>query len=481
MDFNNSYARLPEKFYQRINPVAVENPELIRVNHSLATELALDLPEDDNALAALFSGNAVIEGMDPVAMAYAGHQFGGFVPQLGDGRAVLLGEVISNIGKRFDIQLKGSGQTRFSRNGDGRSALGPVIREYIVSEAMHALGVPTSRALAMVTTGERVFREGPVPGGIFTRVASGLVRVGTFEYFAARNDVEAVRHLADYVIDRHYPEAKSAANPYIDLFRRVCEATAQLIASWMEVGFIHGVMNTDNTSICGETIDYGPCAFMDTYVPDKVFSSIDHAGRYAYNNQPTIGQWNMAALGGCLLGLFDDDVEKARAIGEEELKIFIPAFKKHYMDRMCRKIGLNSADERGFQLVRNLMQLMHQNHVDFTIAFRELSEDMNRFTALFAEIATIEPWVAEWSERIARQGESSAVVQERMCATNPVYIPRNHQIERAIRAAEDQNDFSLTHQLINILKTPYTVQSSSEIYIAPPKPEEVVRQTFCGT
>ncbi len=481
MDFNNSYAHLPEKFYQRINPVAVENPELIRVNHSLAAELALDLPEDDNALAALFSGNTIMEGMEPVAMAYAGHQFGGFVPQLGDGRAILLGEVISNTGKRFDIQLKGSGQTRFSRNGDGRSALGPVIREYIVSEAMHALGVHTSRALAMVTTGEQVFRERPVPGGIFTRVASGLVRVGSFEYFAARNDAEAVRQLADYVIDRHYPEAKSVANPYIDFFRRVCESTARLIARWMEVGFIHGVMNTDNTSICGETIDYGPCAFMDTYVPDKVFSSIDHAGRYAFNNQPIIGQWNMAVLGGCLLGLFDDDVETARAIGEEVLETFIPTFKKHYTDRMCRKIGLNRADERGFQLVRNLMQLMHQNHVDFTIAFRELSEDMNRFKALFAKADTSESWLAEWSEFIVEQGESLATAQERMCAINPAYIPRNHQIERAIRAAEDQNDFSLTHQLINILKSPYTVQSSRESYMAPPKPEEVVRQTFCGT
>ena len=481
MDFNNSYAQLPEKFYQRINPVAVENPELIRVNHSLATELALDLPEDDNALAAFFSGNTIMEGMEPVAMAYAGHQFGGFVPQLGDGRAILLGEVISNTGKRFDIQLKGSGQTRFSRNGDGRSALGPVIREYIVSEAMHALGVPTSRALAMVTTGELVFREGPVPGGIFTRVASGLVRVGSFEYFAARNDAEAVRQLADYVIDRHYPEAKSVANPYIDFFRRVCEATARLIARWMEVGFIHGVMNTDNTSICGETIDYGPCAFMDTYVPDKVFSSIDHAGRYAYNNQPTIGQWNMAVLGGCLLGLFDDDVDTARVIGEEVLETFIPTFKKHYTDRMCRKIGLNHADERGFQLVSNLMQLMHQNHVDFTIAFRELSEDMNRFTALFAKAIPIESWVAEWSEFIVEQGESLATAQEKMRAINPAYIPRNHQIERAIRAAEDKNDFSLTHQLINILKTPYIVQSSCENYMEPPKSEEVVRKTFCGT
>ncbi|WP_291329795.1 YdiU family protein [Desulfovibrio sp. UCD-KL4C] len=481
MDFINSYAHLPEKFYQRINPVAVENPKLIRVNNSLATELALDLPEDDSAMAALFSGNTIMEGMEPVAMAYAGHQFGGFVPQLGDGRAILLGEVISNTGKRFDIQLKGAGQTRFSRNGDGRSALGPVLREYIVSEAMHALGISTSRALGMVTTGELVFRERPVPGGIFTRVSSGLVRVGSFEYFAARNDAEAVRQLADYVIDRHYSEAKSAANPYIDFFRRVCEATAQLIARWMEVGFIHGVMNTDNTSICGETIDYGPCAFMDTYIPNKVFSSIDHAGRYAYSNQPNIGQWNMAVLGGSLLGLFDDDVETARAIGEEVLETFMPAFKKHYMVRMCRKIGLNSADELGFQLVRSLMQLMQQNHVDFTIAFLELSEDMNRFIALFGKASSIESWKAKWFELIAEQGDSLAVVQERMRATNPAYIPRNHQIERAIRAAEDQNDFSLTHQLINILKTPYTVQSGSDIYMAPPKPEEVVRQTFCGT
>ncbi len=481
MVFDNSYARLPEIFYQRINPVPVKAPELIRVNHSLAEELGLLLPEADDALAALFSGNTLLEEMEPVAMAYAGHQFGDFVPQLGDGRAVLLGEVVSGAGKRFDIQLKGSGQTQFSRNGDGRSALGPVIREYVVSEAMHAMGISTSRALAMVTTGEQVLREGSVPGGIFTRVASGLVRVGTFEYFASRDNATAVKQLADYVIERHYPSAKNAANPYIDFYRQVCETTAQLIARWMAVGFIHGVMNTDNTSICGETLDYGPCAFMDTYVPAKVFSSIDHGGRYAYNNQPTIAQWNMAALGGCLMSLFDDDADKARAIGEEVLETFIPTFKAQYQDGMCRKLGLVTVDDQGFQRVRDLMELMHQGHVDFTLAFRLLADDIEQFKGLFSESAAIESWFTEWSDQLVEQGENVAAAQERMRLVNPAVIPRNHRVEEAIRAAEDHNDFTLTHRLIDVLKTPYAVQPENEEYMTPPESDEVVHQTFCGT
>ncbi|MGL1862915.1 MAG: YdiU family protein [Pseudodesulfovibrio sp.] len=481
MVFDNSYARLPEIFYQRIHPVPVKVPELIRVNHSLAEELGLLLPEADDALAALFSGNTLLDEMEPVAMAYAGHQFGGFVPQLGDGRAVLLGEVVSGAGKRFDIQLKGSGQTQFSRNGDGRSALGPVVREYVVSEAMHAMGIPTSRALSMVTTGEQVLRDGYVPGGIFTRVASGLVRVGTFEYFASRDNTTAVRQLADYVIERHYPTAKNAPNPYLDFYRQVCETTAQLIARWMAVGFIHGVMNTDNTSICGETIDYGPCAFMDTYVPAKVFSSIDHGGRYAYNNQPTIAQWNMAALGGCLMSLFDDDADKARAIGEEVLETFIPTFKAQYQDGMCRKLGLVSADDQGFQRVRDLMELMHQGHVDFTLAFRLLTDDIEQFKGLFSESTSIESWLTEWSDHLAGHGENVAVAQERMRLVNPAVIPRNHRVEEAIRAAEDHNDFTLTHRLIEVLKTPYAVLSENNEYTTSPEPEEVVHQTFCGT
>ncbi len=481
MVFDNSYARLPEIFYQRINPVPVKAPELIRVNHSLAEELGLLLPEADDALAALFSGNTLLDEMEPVAMAYAGHQFGGFVPQLGDGRAVLLGEVLSGAGTRFDIQLKGSGQTQFSRNGDGRSALGPVIREYVVSEAMHAMGLSTSRALAMGKTGEQVLREGYVPGGIFTRVASGLVRVGTFEYFASRDNTTAVKQLADYVIDRHYSSAKNAANPYIDFYRQVCEATAQLIARWMAVGFIHGVMNTDNTSICGETLDYGPCAFMDTYVPAKVFSSIDHGGRYAYNNQPTIAQWNMAALGGCLMSLFDDDADKARAIGEEVLETFIPTFKAQYQDGMCRKLGLVTVDDQGFQRVRDLMELMHQGHVDFTLAFRLLADDIEQFKGLFSESAAIESWFTEWSDQLVEQGENVAAAQERMRLVNPAVIPRNHRVEEAIRAAEDHNDFTLTHRLIDVLKTPYAVQPENEEYMTPPESDEVVHQTFCGT
>ncbi len=480
MSFDNTYARLPEDFYERINPVPVEKAELIRINQALLKELDFALPKDEAGLASLFSGNTLLNGMEPIAMAYAGHQFGGFVPQLGDGRAVLLGEVSLPDGQRLDIQLKGSGQTRFSRNGDGRSALGPVIREYIVSEAMHALGVSTSRALAMVTTGEKVFRETPVPGGIFTRVASGLVRVGTFEYFASRKDVDSVRTLADYVIDRHYLAARKESNPYVELFRQVSAATAKLVAQWMSVGFIHGVMNTDNTSISGETIDYGPCAFMDNYNPAKVFSSIDYQGRYAYNNQPTIAQWNMAALGGCLLSLFHDDNDKAQAIGEEVLEEFTPVFKDHYQKVMCRKIGLAVHGDE-FQLVRDLMRLMHQSHTDFTNTFRSLSDDVEQFRLFFNQPEQIDSWLADWQGQLKVQGLSVDEAQANMRSVNPAFIPRNHRVEQAIRAAEGRNDFALTHQLIGILKHPFDAQPENAEYMDPPQPDEVVRQTFCGT
>lgn len=479
MTFDNTYAHLPEDFYQRLKPAPVAEPLLIKVNRPLAAELNLNLFDDDTELASIFSGNALMEGMDPIAMAYAGHQFGGFVPQLGDGRALLLGEVVNESGSRFDIQLKGSGRTRFSRGGDGRSALGPVIREYVVSEAMHALGIPTSRALAMVSTGEDVFREGPVPGGILTRVASGLVRVGTFEYFASRHMSDAVRQLADYVIDRHYPQARGAENPYIEWYRLVCEATARLVSQWMGVGFIHGVMNTDNTSIIGETLDYGPCAFMDTYDPGKVFSSIDQFGRYAYNNQPTIAQWNMAALGGCLLELFDNDPTTARSLGESVLEDFVPIFKRYYQQVMCAKIGLG-ADDDSFDLVRRLTETMHKDHVDFTVAFRSLTGDLDDFKALFSSEG-IGDWIVDWTDRIKSMGGTLSAAQESIRAANPAFIPRNHRVEQAIRAAEDDGDYSLTHRLIEVLRRPYEDLPEYAEYMTPPKPDEVVHQTFCGT
>lgn len=475
MTFDNSYARLPEDFYERIEPVPVDEPGFIRLNQHLADELGLALPTDEKELAAIFSGNTLLPGSEPIAQAYAGHQFGHFVPQLGDGRAVLLGEVVTDSGKRFDIQLKGSGKTKFSRGGDGRSPLGPVIREYVVSEAMYALGVPTSRTLAMVETGEKVFRETRLAGGISTRVTSSHVRVGTFEYFAARKMWDEVKLLADYVIDRHYPEAHEADNPYVALFESVVRAQANLVAHWMRLGFIHGVMNTDNTLLCGETIDYGPCAFMDHYDPAKVFSSIDHQGRYAFNNQPAIAQWNMACLGGCLVPLLHDDAEKAHETGEAILQTFTPTFKAHYQGHLCAKIGLESNDAN-FELVRDFNLLLHRYSADFTVAYRSLCDAADGNESPLRNTFDgndLNEWLTRWRETTPPNAEA-------MRRVNPTFIPRNHRIEDAIQAAYD-GDFAPTHKLIDILANPFDDQPENEDYMLPPKPEEQVQQTFCGT
>lgn len=481
MVFDNSYTRLPDEFYQRINPVPVSSPGLIRLNTPLAAELGLNLPENDAELAALFAGNTLFAGSDPIAQAYAGHQFGHFVPQLGDGRAVLLGEVVNDTGTRFDIQLKGSGQTPFSRNGDGRSPLGPVLREYIVSEAMHALGIPTSRSLAMVSTGEEVRRETVLPGAVLTRVAASHVRVGTFEYFAARKNTAAVIQLADYAIDRHYPHCREAANPYAALFEAVCHAQARLVAGWMTIGFIHGVMNTDNTTISGETIDFGPCAFMDSYNPEAVFSSIDHQGRYAYNNQPTIAQWNMACFGGCLVPLLHPEEDAAHEKGQAILDSFTPVFKEAYQGAMCRKIGLRTHGDHDFDLVRGLLTLMHRDHVDFTNVFRLLGTSDTAFAALFSSGDTVREWLKAWQARLTELGTDLEDARQTMHHVNPAFIPRNHRVEEAIRAAEDHGDYGPTHRLIEVLTAPYADQPENAAYMAPPKPDEMVHQTFCGT
>lgn len=476
MVFDNTYARLPERFYQRIDPVPVKQPGLIRINHELAARLELELPDDEARLAAIFAGNEPLEGAEPIAQAYAGHQFGHFAGPLGDGRAVLLGEALNSRGERFDIQLKGSGRTRFSRGGDGRSPIGPVIREYVISEAMHALGIPSTRALAMVTTGEQVIRDTPLPGGVFTRVAASHVRVGTFEYFASQGDNEAVRILADYVIDRHYPEVRSADNPYVSFYESVVKAQARLVAQWMSVGFIHGVMNTDNTTISGETIDFGPCAFMDHFNPAQVFSSIDLQGRYAYNQQPAIARWNMACLGGCLIPLLHDETEQAHAVGEAILEDFTGYFRTHYQAALCRKIGLADTDAN-FALARELMRLMHRDHVDFTLAFRYLvDEDDTSFRALFTSSDDLSTWL---SARDGALGDPEAARND-MRRANPAFIPRNHRVEQAIAAAES-GDFSLAHTLVDILRRPYDDQPEFADYMQPPRPDEVVRQTFCGT
>ncbi|MCC6915438.1 MAG: YdiU family protein [Rhodospirillaceae bacterium] len=477
--FDNSYARLPERFYQRIDPTPVAAPSLIRVNAPLARELGLDpsaltSPE----AAAILAGNVVAPGSEPLAMAYAGHQFGNFVPQLGDGRAILIGEVIDIHGVRRDIHLKGAGRTRFSRRGDGRAALGPVLREYIVSEAMAALGIPTTRTLAAVATGEQVLREGLLPGAVLARVAAGHARVGTFEYFAARRDIEALRALADYAIARHYPACREAANPYRAFLDAVIAAQADLIAKWLLVGFIHGVMNTDNMTISGETIDFGPCAFMDFYNPRQVYSSIDARGRYAYANQPTIGHWNLVCLAETLVPLLAETEEAGIAEAEHAMAAFGPKFEAAYRLGLTRKLGLGAAEE-DTALALELLRLMADNEADFTLSFRRLSEaalDPAKeagVRSLFKDPAALEAWLPAWRGRL-RDAEG-------MRAVNPAFIARNHLVEDALAAAVRDGDFGPFETLLEVLTRPFDDQPGREVYGLPPRPEQVVTRTFCGT
>ncbi|KAG1707683.1 UPF0061 protein [Nymphon striatum] len=436
----------------------------------------------------IFSGNKILEGSEPIAMAYAGHQFGGFSPQLGDGRAIQLGEILSPDGVRYDIQLKGSGPTPWSRGGDGRSALGPVIREYLLSEAMAKLGVPTTRALAAVTTGEQVARNTLVPGGIITRVATGFVRVGTFEYFHRRGNEAAVKQLADYEIERHYSLSKEAENPYIAFFTEVVERQIRLIAQWMQIGFIHGVMNTDNMSIAGETIDYGPCAFMDEFDNNRVYSSIDRDGRYAYNNQPKIGQWNLVRLAETLLPLFHEDQDKSVEMAQDILNGYGDAYQKCWLEGMRKKLGLLEEQDGDAALVGELLAMMNDGKADFTLTFYCLSELVTKFDDveqlkkihdLFSNqeftksVDKLNTWLPKWKDRLVKESLSNAELQVIMHGVNPVYIPRNHQVEAAIRAAEDHNDFSDFHDLHEVLQNPYELQSGKDSYLLPPEPEEV--------
>jgi uncharacterized protein YdiU (UPF0061 family) len=484
--FDNSYARLPAHFFARQLPSAAEAPLLVMLNEPLAIELGLDVAALQRDGAEIFSGNALPEGADPLAMAYAAHQFGGFVPRLGDGRAILLGEVIDINGKRRDIQLKGAGQTPFSRRGDGRAALGPAMREYLVSEAMFALGLPTTRALALVTTGQPVYRETTLPGAVFTRVAGSHIRVGTFQFFAARGDVEGTRALADYVIDRHYPRVRDSIRPYLALFEAITERQAALIAGWLHVGFIHGVMNTDNMTISGETIDFGPCAFMDAYDPATVFSSIDRQGRYAYANQPAIGQWNLARLGETMLPLFDDDLDTATELANGIIKGFGARFQAHWLDGMRRKIGLATEEDGDLDLVQALLALMQAETADFTLTFRRLADlaendDDAAFAGSFATPEAAGPWLDRWRQRLARESQTPPQRGKAMRAVNPAFIPRNHRVEQAIVAAVEEGDFSLFHALLDLLSKPYDDQPAFAAYAEPPKPAERVLQTFCGT
>ena len=486
MLFDNSYQNLPQDFFERINPVPVKDPQLIIFNNDLGKSLGIDQKISKKELANIFSGNEILKGSSPIALAYAGHQYGNFVNQLGDGRAVLLGEVSTPNQERFDMQLKGSGQTRFSRQGDGRSPLGPVIREYVVSEAMNALGIPSTRSLAAVTTGEKVFREVILPGGILTRIAKSHIRVGTFEYFAAQKNTENLKTLADYTIKRHFPSLKDVANPYLSLLEIVSERQIELISKWMGVGFIHGVMNTDNTSIVGETIDYGPCAFMDEYNPSTVFSSIDAHGRYAFGNQPLIAQWNMACFANSLLGLIDKDTEKATDKAQKVINNFPNKMSEAMMSVMCKKIGLDSTKPNSKETLTKLLRIMLDNKSDYTLTFRYLSEIIkgkrdSLFKQQFLEHKQISNWLKEWKELIKDQNLAKKEIALSMESSNPVFIPRNHLIERAIEAAVENNDFSEMKTLLTILSKPYEEQSKYGEYMKPPKPLEVVHQTFCGT
>ena len=489
--FDNTYVRLPERFYARLDPTPVAAPRLIQLNAKLAVQLgfdpaALETPEGVDFLA----GNRVAQGSEPLAMAYAGHQFGHFVPQLGDGRANLLGEVVGRDGMRYDIQLKGSGPTPFSRRGDGRAALGPVLREYLVSEAMAALGVPTARALAAVSTGETVVRDAALPGAVLTRVATSHLRVGTFEYFAARRDAEGVRLLADYALQRHYPEAARAQRPYRALLDGVVTRQAQLIAKWMDIGFIHGVMNTDNTSISGETIDYGPCAFMEAYDPATVFSSIDRQGRYAYGNQPNMALWNLTRLAEAMLSVLEqEEGNEQGAIGSatEALERFAPQFEAAHAAGLRSKLGLVTERDGDTALCQRLLDVMAANHADFTLTFRRLCdaaaspEGDAAVLRLFADSEAYTSWAMVWRQRLKAEPIATEEVVARMRMVNPGFIPRNHMVEAALHAAVQQEDCEPFKRLLGVVSEPYEDRPGLEAYASPARPEESVRWTFCGT
>ena len=486
--FDNSYARLPDRFFARLPPTPVAAPKLVKLNEGLARQLGLDperLSGPDGV--AILAGNRIADGSEPLAQAYAGHQFGGFVPQLGDGRAILLGEIIDREDRRFDIQLKGSGPTPFSRRGDGRAALGPVLREFIVAEAMHALGVPTTRSLAAVLTGEFVFREEALPGAVLTRVAASHVRVGTFQYFAVRRDVDGVRRLADHVIARHYPDAAATANPYRAFLDAVIARQAALVARWLAIGFIHGVMNTDNMSIAGETIDYGPCAFVDTYHPGTVYSSIDAQGRYAYANQPQIAQWNLARLAETLLPLLADSEAAQLEAGKAAIMAFGGLFEAAYAQEFRAKLGLREAREGDLDLAHDLLDRMTKNEADFTLTFRRLADAAADpatdavVAELFKDPTTYAEWANRWRARIALEGGDPSERGQAMRRTNPAFIPRNHLVEEAISAAVRRDDFAAFEALVAVLSKPFDDQPGRERYMQPPRPDEVVRQTFCGT
>ncbi|MBB4304835.1 uncharacterized protein YdiU (UPF0061 family) [Rhodobium orientis] len=487
LSFQNTYSELPDRFFARMEPSPVRAPELIKVNVGLAEALGLnaDFLSSPEGLDML-SGNRFPETAEPIAMAYAGHQFGNFVPQLGDGRAVLVGEVVDPHGVRFDLHLKGSGRTPFSRGGDGRAAVGPVLREYIVAEAMHALGIPTTRALAAVKTGEPVYREARLPGAVLARVARSHVRVGTFQYFAAREDVDAIARLGRHVIDRLYPELGQADRPALALLETVVERQARLVAQWMSVGFIHGVMNTDNMAVSGETIDFGPCAFMDFYHPGRVYSSIDHYGRYAFGNQPAMAQWNLAQFAQCLLPLIDEDMEAAVAPAQAAIDAFPALFEREKLALFSAKLGLSEPREGDGELLQELLEAMSRSEADFTLTFRRLAESLEEDTdrgsrSLFVDPTEFDRWAAKWRARLGEEGVSLSEIAARLNAANPIYIPRNHMVEEALQAAVENDDTGPFETLLDVLADPFTERAGLGRYALPPEPGEEIRQTFCGT
>ncbi|WP_019588629.1 protein adenylyltransferase SelO [Deinococcus apachensis] len=494
--FDNTYARDLQGFYAPWKPASVPSPSLLFFNRELTLELGLD-PErlDGPEGAAIFAGNQVPEGAEPLAQAYAGHQFGGFSPQLGDGRALLLGEVIDRLGRRRDIMLKGSGRTPFSRGGDGKAAVGPMLREVLIGEAMHALGIPTTRALAVAGTGEPVYRERPLPGAVLTRVAASHLRVGTFEFFSARRDTERVRQLADYAIARHDPDLVGTTDRYLALLRRVAQRQAALIAQWMNVGFIHGVMNTDNVTISGETIDYGPCAFMEAYNPDAVFSSIDRGGRYAYGNQPLIARWSLARLAETLLPLIAEDesegaVSKAVGRATEVIDAFPEWYAAALLKGQREKLGLRGGDDEPDRaLAADWLTLLHQYGVDFTLGWRRLADaadgDDMLLRSLFPQPQAPDAWLARWRSRVESEGGHAlewSERAERMRRVNPAVIPRNHRVEEALSAASDKGDLAPFRRLLTALRRPYDETQDQAEYIEPAGAEVTAcYRTFCGT
>lgn len=487
--FDNTYARDLEGFFTLYKGDRARAPSLIKFNEPLAQALGFDLTKlSTEDIAVIFSGGADLKGAEPLAQVYAGHQFGGFSPRLGDGRALLLGEIIDLEGKRHDIHLKGSGRTTYSRGGDGKAALGSVLREYLLGEAMHALGVPTTRALAAVLTGEDVYRDKLLPGAVLARTASSHIRVGTFQYFAAQGDYKKVQQLADYTIARHFPTLKSKNQPYLELLRCIGDRQAQLIAKWMQIGFVHGVMNTDNMTVSGETIDYGPCAFIDDYVANAVFSSIDHQGRYSYENQMPMAQWNLARLAETLLPLIDENADKSVELATHEIKDFSVIYERYWLDGMCKKIGLFKPIDTDLNLVSQLLELMQLEKVDFTQFFRQLTNVVQENDEAFKDIKAkfnfseaFDHWLVQWQQRVNQESFSADERAKLMGAVNPVYIPRNHLVEAALEAAEKDNNFEVFEKLLLVLSKPFDEIPKFEAYSKPAPASFGSYTTFCGT